>query len=166
MSSSKRKAAEQKWNENVKAYLEYLCKLLPHIPRETRKAIMEITDGDTDLHDFRIEGINFFSAECDKGIKSERPPLFFKRNCRLQLTDNDIHVELIMSDIKKMNIDVEYRKESNAFDVRWGYCEFSYKKPKIVLSILCDSGHIWQFEFLSLAIVKTNAKKDRKDETL
>jgi len=150
-----REAALLEWENNAKVYFSYLRSIVPQIPHDTMNAINEITEGVLDLHDFRFAGVEFSSVESAKKIGSEHPPLFYNRTCHLHLTDNETNVDLIMSNLKKLDIDIEYGKESNTFDVRWGYCEFSYKKPNVILSVLWDSGHTWQFEFSSLSIMKS-----------
>ena len=75
----------------------------------------------------------------------------------MHLTDGQMKVELIMQGIKQMCVEIEYGKDYDAFDLRWGYCEFSYEKPYVVLSVLWDSGNVSRFMFSSLSIVKSNA---------
>lgn len=156
---SEREIAALTWENNAKAYQAYLRKIAKRIPHDTMVAINEIAEGNVPLHDFRFSGITFSSAESTTK-KMGRPPQFYKRVCCLQLTDGVTNVELVMSDVKKISMEVAYGKENDAFDIHWGYCEFAYHKPNVVLSVLCDSGHTWQFAFSSLSINTSNTQNE------
>lgn len=155
LDKAERESANSEWNDNIEAYLEYVHKIEPKLACSTRNAICEIAEGALSLHDFRLAGVTYSSMSPTK--RAGRPQQPYKRICRLQLTDGTTNVELVMSGISRMCMEMEYEKEHDFFDVRWGYCEFSYRKPNVTLSVLFDSGHIWEFEFLSLKINKSRA---------
>lgn len=151
---SERDAALREWENNDKVYQAYLKKISKKIPRDTMNAINQINEGEISLHDARLAGVVFSSVDsCEKKGRSMR---FYKRSCRLQLTDGVTNIELVMTDIKKMLVEAAYWEENEAFDIRVGYWEFSYKKPNVVLCVLLDSGHELKFEFSSLSIVQSS----------
>lgn len=139
---AERDAADLEWINNIEAYKAYLHSIEKKIPRSTWNAIYEITEV-VSLHDFDIMNISFCSEPASK------------RTCHLQLTDGVTNVDLIMQGVTRLCVEAELSKGDELMGLRWGYCEFFYKKPQIELSILCDSGHIWQFEFSSLSIEKS-----------
>lgn len=154
LGEAERESANAEWNANSKAYLEYIHKIAPMLSRGTRNAICEIAEGELSLHDFILAGVSYSSMPPAKRAGRSRQP--YKRVCRLQLTDGVTNVELVMSGVSRMGMEMEYEKENDFFDVRWGYCEFSYHKPNVTMSVLFDSGHIWEFTFLSLAVNKSH----------
>ena len=154
LDEAERESANSEWNDNFKMYLEYVHKIAPMLSRSTRDAICEIAEGDLSLHDFRLAGVAYSSVPPAKRAGCSRQP--YERICRLQLTDGVTNVELVMSGVSRMGMEMEYGKENDFFDVRWGYCEFSYYKPNVTLSVLFDSGHTWEFTFLSLAINRSH----------
>ena len=150
-----REAAELQWEKNCKAYLSYLRKIEPFVQKDTMRAIYDISNGDVDMHDLRLIGFEFCSTELEKSLNNEQSPLYYERSGSLKLSDGTSSVELVMLNIKKVNFDITYGEETNAFDVRWGYCEFSYSSPYVTMAVLFDNGHVCQFSFSSLIIKKT-----------
>lgn len=160
---AERAAAELEWESNAKKYAAYLHMIEKEIPRDTMAAIKKIEEGGIPLHDSRLVGVSFTSTECTNTRLARafgHPHQSYERVCRLQLADGATNVELVMLGVNKMCMEMEYWQE-NCFDVCWGYSEFFYKKPYVELSILWDSGHVWQFEFASLSIIKSNVEKQQ-----
>ena len=158
-----RKNAGSIWADNTKAYAAQLRSLARKVPHSTMAAIRKISSGEVDLHDSRLMGISFSSTESEHSRLSRalgRPPRSYERTFHLQVTDGATNVELIMQGMNKMCVEMEYWQETG-FDVRWGYCEFSYRKPYVVLSILWESGHVWELEFTALTIVQYEAKRTK-----
>lgn len=159
---AERETAELEWNYNYREYIEYLQRIKPQIARGTRTAIQEMTEGNVSLHDFRLAGVTYSSKQTSKKIGPAHRP--YKRICRLQLTDGMTEVELVLSGITQMSIEIEHFKGKDFNDLHWGYCEFVFEKPYIILSILFDSGQIWKFEFTSLVINKSKGKKEKSSQ--
>ncbi len=149
-------AAMKELEERSKAYMAYLDKIAKKIPRNTMKAINQIARGDLILHDATVAGIVWSNAEFTGKIGR---PRHLKRICRLQLTnliDCEEDVEIVMSDVKRMLVDASYWEDDR---IQWGYCEFSHKKPNIVLSVFVHTGHVWEFEFSTLSIIYTKSNE-------
>ncbi len=147
-----RNTALRELEERSRAYMEYLNRIRKKVPHNTMKAIDQIARGDLILHDATIAGIVLNNAEVTRKISR---PRYFKRVCRLQLTDLidcKEDVELVMSDVTRMLVNASFWEDDR---IQWGYCEFSYKKPNTVLSVFVHTGHVWEFEFSTLSIIKS-----------
>lgn len=94
------------------------------------------------LHDYTFLGIDV----------TKRGRLYA---CQLQLTDGTENILIIMSGLKKIQVDVASFQSCILGALRWGYSEFDITPAgNIKLSILCDIQNEMQFEFEQMKFIK------------
>lgn len=134
-----RNRASEEWKENDAAYHAQFLKAQKRLSHSFIKNYLSRNG----FHDYE-----FTSIEFSRKGKSY--------SCKLQLTDGEETVLLVMSGIKALQINIASFSSCIQGKLSWAYDEFEITpENNILLSILCDPENELQFEFKSIRFKKT-----------
>ena len=130
--------AEKDWFNRNEQYRQEFNRTKRYLPRSFVKEFLRRKE----LHDYEITAMDMINSDG-------------KYNCKLQLIGENEHINLILTDIKSIKIDIGSFKACVQGKLAWGYCEIERMLDKTIrLSVICDTQNELQFECKSIKFSK------------